>query len=111
MPKYLCLQRSASGPCEPPKPEEMQRMMERFREWSQKFQREIVDMGGRLGAGGHVVSATGVTDGPFAETKEMLGGFMIVEADSIELALQVVRESPGVMGPGSSVEVREIQTS
>ena len=35
---------------------------------------------------------------------------MIVSADSLEDAMEVVRESPGVAMPGSSVEVREITT-
>jgi hypothetical protein len=34
---------------------------------------------------------------------------MIVSADNIERAIEVARESPGVMSPGSSVEVREMR--
>lgn len=57
-----------------------------------------------------MVTSEGVTDGPFVETKEVIGGYMIIAADSLEEAIQVVRESPGVGMPGSSVEIREIQT-
>jgi hypothetical protein len=41
--------------------------------------------------------------------KEIVGGYMIVSADNVERAIEVARESPGVMSPGSSVEVREIR--
>ncbi len=46
----------------------------------------------------------------FVEAKEVIGGYMIVSAESMEEAVEVARESPGVF-PGSSVEVREISTS
>ena len=75
----------------------------------EKFQHNIVDMGGQLG-GGRVVTSDGVTDGPFVEAKEVVGGYMIVAADSMQQAVEVAQESSGVM-PGSSVEVREISTS
>jgi len=79
-----------------------------FNAWKEKFKDNIVDMGGQLKAGGKIVTASGVTDGPFIEVKEIVGGFMIVAAESYERALEVAREGPGVMMPGSSVEVREI---
>jgi hypothetical protein len=60
--------------------------------------------------GGKVVTSEGATDGPFAETKEVVGGFMIISAPSLEEAIQVARACPGVVMPGSSVEVREIHT-
>jgi len=80
-----------------------------FNAWKDKFRQNIVDMGGRLG-GGKVVTSEGATDGPFVEAKEVVGGFMIISAASLEEAMQVARECPGVVMPGSSVEVREIHT-
>ena len=44
------------------------------------------------------------------EAKEVVGGFMIVSAENLEEATEVARECPGVVMPGSSVEVREIHT-
>jgi hypothetical protein len=79
-----------------------------FNAWKEKFKDNIVDMGGQLKPGGKIVTASGITDGPFIEVKELVGGFMIVAAESYERALEVARESPGVMMPGSSVEIREI---
>ena len=40
----------------------------------------------------------------------MIGGYMIITADSLEEANRIALESPGTGMPGSSVEVREIET-
>ena len=113
MPQYLCIQRSRqsgdSQPSEKPSPAQMEQMMAKFNAWREKFQSNITDMGGPLDSAGKVVSAESVSDGPFIEAKEIIGGYMIVTADSIETAAQIAQESPGVMGPGTSVEVREIK--
>lgn len=108
--KYLCIQRSSPDPAgkrEKPSPAQMEKMYATFHAWREKFAKNIVDLGGRLG-GGKVVTAESATDGPLVEAKELIGGFMIITADSLEEAIQVARECPGVVMPGSSVEVREI---
>ncbi len=109
MPKkqYLCIQRSQTGQCEQPSPAQMEQMFAKFNAWKEKFKDNIVDMGGKLGEGS-VVTSQGPTDGPFVEAKEIAGGFMIVEAESLEKAIEVAQESPGVAMSGSSIEVREI---
>ena len=109
--RYAVLLRSAPGKQEAASPEQMQRMYAAFAAWKEKFAANIVDMGGKLGPGGKILTISGVTDGPFTEAKEVIGGYMIVAAESIERALEVARECPGVVRPGSSVEIREITTS
>jgi hypothetical protein len=89
----------------------MQAMLAAFNAWKEKFAANIVDLGGKLDRGGKIVTATDVTDGPFIEAKEIIGGYMVIAADSYEQALEIARESPGVMMPGSSIELREIATS
>ena len=109
MPNFLCVQRSLpTGDSAPPSPSDMQDMYARFSAWQEQFKDHLVDLGGRLGAG-KLVTHPDATDGPFVEVKELVGGYMIVTAGSLDEAVQVARESPGVM-PGSSVEVREIVT-
>jgi hypothetical protein len=109
--KYLCIQRSQPGGSgEKPSPAQMEAMYAKFHAWKDKFAKNIVDMGGRLGGGGVATSET-TTDGPFVESKEIVGGFMIIQANSLGEAMEVARECPGVVMPGSSVEVREIHTS
>ena len=108
MKEFVLLYRMSKNPDFRPTPAQMQEMYAAFNAWKEKFKDNIVDMGGKLKAGGKIVTASGVTDGPFVEVKEIVGGFMIVAAESLERALEVARQSPGVIGPGSSVEVREI---
>ena len=50
MPKYLCLQRSLSGGEQEsgkPSPAQMQAMYAKFNEWREKFQQNLIDMGGQ----------------------------------------------------------------
>lgn len=110
--KYLCVQRSQAGANstnEGPSPAEMEQMYAKFIAWKEKFHANIVDMGGKLGAG-KVVTPEGAMDVHLVEAKEVIGGFMIISADNMEEAAEIARQSPGVVRPGSSVEVREIIT-
>lgn len=106
--KYLVIQRSAPRKQEPPSPAQMQEMYAAFSAWKEKFKANIVDMGAKLKPGGKILSASGVKDGPFVEVKEVVGGYMVVAAESYDRALEVARECPGVLMPGSSVEIREM---
>ena len=109
--KYLVIQRSAPGKKEAgPSPVQMQEMYAAFNTWKEKFKGEIADMGAKLKPGGKVVTPAGVSDGPFVEAKEIIGGYMIVAADNYERAVEVARQCPGLMSPGSVIEVREIAT-
>lgn len=106
---YMCIMRKPEGEnqkCEPPSPDQMEQMYAKFNAWKDKFKDNIIDMGGKLGEG-KVVTTEGATDGPFMEVKEVVGGYMIVSAETMEQAVLVAQESLGVF-PGSSVEVREI---
>ncbi|NNE35207.1 MAG: hypothetical protein HKN13_08230 [Rhodothermales bacterium] len=108
--KYLCIQRSQPQKREKPSPAQMEQMYAMFNAWKDKFKDNIIDMGGSLKGGGKVVTSESAIDGPFVEAKEVVGGFMIFSAEDMEKAMEVVRESPGVAFPGSSVGIREINT-
>ncbi len=79
-----------------------------------RFQDQIAELGGTLVAGNALepsVTATTirsdvVTDGPFAETKEVLGGYYLIEARDLDQALDIARLCPA---PYGSVEVRPIR--
>lgn len=109
--RYLFLHRSQAGnPAggqQQPSPAQMQDMFAAFNAWKEKFKENILDMGGKLMPGGKVVTTSGATDGPFVEAKEIVGGYMLVSADSFERALEVAREMPMLM-PGASIEIREV---
>jgi hypothetical protein len=49
-----------------------------------------------------------ITDGPFTETKEQLGGFMLIEAADLDEALAIVAKMPDV-SPHAAVEIRPVQ--
>jgi hypothetical protein len=49
-----------------------------------------------------------VTDGPFTETKEVLSGFYLVDADSEERALELAKRIPTVARMGGAIEIRPI---
>jgi len=87
----------------------MQEMYSKFNAWREQFQENLVDMGGKLGAGKLVTQAP-VADGPFVEVKELVGGYMIVSADNLDAAIEVASGCPGLVGATSGVEVIEIHT-
>jgi hypothetical protein len=108
---YLVMLRNVPGKQEPPAPAQMKEMYAAFTAWQTKFASNIADMGGRLRPEGRVITGSQVMDGPFAETKEVVAGYMVISADSYEQAIEVTRQCPGVMRPGTSIEIREIATS
>lgn len=112
MPKYLCMQRNlpnAGTKSQKPSPAQMQEMYAQFGAWQAKFKKNLVDMGGKLGRG-RLVTGAAVADGPLVEVKELVGGYMIVAADTLDEAINVARECPGLVGPNSGVEVIEIHS-
>jgi len=91
-------------------PEEIQRVMG---DWSSWFNR--LSEAGKLTAAnplendGAVVSgkARSVADGPFAESKESIGGFFLLRVDDLEEALAIAKECPA-LPYGLTVEVRKV---
>jgi|SRR2546428_8256184 len=94
-------------------PEEMQKILTRYRTWSGKLQER-----GKLAGGqklrdreGKVIKRSGskvaVTDGPFAEAKEVIGGFYLIEAANYDEAISLANDCPHL--DFGSIEVREIE--
>lgn len=107
MPKFLCMQRSipTEQPAEPGAGP--QASYAAFQAWMKQFEDNLVDLGGKVGDG-TVVTAEPKTDAPLVEVKELIGGYMIVQADDLQQAVEVARACPGLVRPGSGVEVVEI---
>lgn len=107
---YMCILRNNEGGCEEPSASQMDEMYAKFQTWQEKFANNIEDMGGKLGDG-KVITGSEVVDGPFAEVKEIVGGYMLVRAENVDEAVQVASECPPVaiaLSSGTTVEVREI---
>jgi hypothetical protein len=49
-----------------------------------------------------------VTDGPFGEIKETIGGYIVVKAASVDEAVEFAKGSPVLQGEGNSIEVRKV---
>jgi hypothetical protein len=107
--KYLVLFRNRPGADQTgPSPEQMQQMFAAYKTWMEKFKDDILDLGDKLKSDGRVVSASGVADGPFVEAKEVVGGYMIIAAETYDGAVEVVRACPAVDAPGALLEIREL---
>lgn len=88
-------------------PEEMQKAIEKYRAWIQKSvdaQRLAQDVGKVIRAQG---GKPRVTDGPYSETKEVLGGYYTIEAADYDEAVQKALTHPHVEY-GNTIEVRQV---
>ena len=107
---YLLLLRQPAGGTPPP--DELHKIMARFAEWMDT-----------MGAKGMVLSTNGlelsgkvlrgsrglsITDGPYAEAKEVIGGYVLIAASNLEEAIEAARGCPG-LDYHMAVEVRPIR--
>jgi hypothetical protein len=91
-------------------PEQMQSMMKPWQDWmgSLAAQNKLVDSGNRLANEGRVVKSNQViTNGPYVEIKEAIGGYIIIKADTIDEAAELSKGCPILM-IGGNVEVRAL---
>jgi len=91
-------------------------------EQMQVWMKQTMDWIGGIAAQNKFVSGTGlpfdearvvshnkvVTNGPFGDIKETIGGFIIVRAESADEAAEFAKECPVLQGEGNTVEVRKI---
>lgn len=93
-----------------PAPEQMQTAIQQWQEWIGRLtaQNQLAGIGNPLGSEGRVVRANGVvTDGPYAELKEAVGGYLLIRARDFDEAVVIAQGCPIVMG-GGCVEVRKV---
>jgi hypothetical protein len=91
-------------------PEEMQAIMKQWMDWIGGIaaQNKLTNAGNPLGSAGKVVRANNViTDGPYTEIKELIGGYTIVKAETIDEAAGLAKGCP-ILHVGGNVEVREV---
>jgi hypothetical protein len=110
MPRFLCMYKSAKGEGAPPSEADQAKMGALIAEW--------VQAGVLVSAEGCMPSKFGVrirqengkvtvTDGPFSESKEIVGGLAIIQAPSKEEAIPWIKKFLAVAGDGES-EVRQL---
>lgn len=91
-------------------PEQMQERMGKWFAWNEKMRAQgVVKTGDALHSHGKRISGKDrtVTDGPFAESKELIGGFYIVKAEDYDGALKIAEDYPDY-DLGGTVEIREV---
>ena len=93
-----------------PSPEQMQQYMKMYQDWVNTIVAKDKFIGGKgLSTEGKVIKFDHVvTDGPFAEIKESIAGFIIIKATSFDDATAIAKECPILGGKGNSVEVRKV---
>lgn len=92
-------------------PEQMQQQMQRWTVWMKALSEKghIKDPGHPLAREGKVVKAGGktVTDGPYAEAKDLVGGYTIIDARDLAHAAELTQGCP-IFQTGGMVEVRPV---
>ena len=110
MSRFMFLQRGSCEGRPEMSPEQMQAQMKSCMEWMKEGQDQgwLLDPGAPLNGGSAVVGPDmSVTDGPFAESKELVGGYTIVEAADLAAACELAKKTIEMAGAGK-IEVREI---
>jgi hypothetical protein len=110
MTKFLFVYRNPSESSGNVSPEEMQQMHKKWQSWiAEGLQKGwMLDSGNGLRPEGRVVNAKKVvSDGPFIEAKEIVGGFCLIQADTLDDAAELAKGCPILLG-GGSVEVRPL---
>ena len=109
--KFLFLYRNSTDPRDQPSPADMQAGYMQWKSWMAKYAKEILEQpparsGPKPGGASAVCKAGAVTDGPYVEGKEIVGGWTFLETDSFAKAVEIAKEVP--MFP--SVEILELAT-
>ena len=94
-------------------PEEWQATTKKWQDWIGGIaaQNKLVQTGKRLSLDGKVVRPNGIiTDGPYTEVKESIGGYMFVKAASLEEAIELAQGCP-ILTAGGNVEIRAVDPS
>lgn len=105
--EYLVLSRGKWDKDLPP--EQIQAAIDKFYTWLDGLVQEgKMKPGERLAREGKVVTKRGITDGPFAEGKEVIGGYWFIVADSLDEAATLIATNPCI-SCGLVMEVRPLE--
>lgn len=92
-------------------PDQLQKIMEAWGAWIGEGTEAkwMVDPGDALNLEGRIVNSDKVvSDGPFAESKEIVGGYSIVQAADFDAACKIAKTCPAADSPGGTIEIREL---
>ena len=112
MKEYLLLFRGGDGRTLQQSPEKWQAHMQHWMLWMSELTQQQKFIGAQPlnSTGRHITgSKKMVTDGPFMEGKEMIGGYLICKANDYDAAVEIAKGCPLLEFDDGIVEVREIQ--
>ncbi len=112
MKEYLLLFRGGDSQLALQSPETQQAHMQKWMEWMGNLQKKDQFVGAQpLNQTGKQISGTKkiVTDGPFMEGKEIVGGYLICKANTYDEAVVIANGCPILEFDDGKVEIREIQ--
>jgi hypothetical protein len=91
-------------------PERARQSMAKWTSWLEGMKQagQLLDSGRPLEAAGKVVRGRTFTDGPYAESKELVGGYSLIEARDLDEAARIAQGCPILEG-GGAVEVRPVR--
>jgi hypothetical protein len=109
MKEFLFLYRTDYNQMQQATPEQMQASLQKWMDWlgSIAAQNKLIDKGHRLQDSGKVIKNDLVTNGPYVDIKESVGGYSFVKAESYDDAVEIAKGCP-IHSAGGSVEVREL---
>ena len=92
-------------------PQDVQDAIDRFYTWYERGLAEgVLKPGSRLENRGKRVTRDGITDGPFAEAKELVAGYWFIVADSLEDAARIAAQNP-CLAFGLELEIRPLEAA
>jgi hypothetical protein len=109
MTEFMMIFRNEYKALPAPTPEELQASIKQWQDWMGGIAAQGKFVGtNRLGSEGKTVkSANVIVDGPYAEVKEMVGGYLIVKALNLDEAVTLAEGCP-IFATGGHVEVRNV---
>lgn len=111
MTEFMMIFRNEYNPSFKPSPEQMQASIKQWQDWIGGIaaQGKFVSTN-RLGFEGKTLKPNNViADGPYAEVKEIVGGYILVKANDIDEAMKLAEGCP-ILNIGGHVEVRNVMT-
>ena len=109
MKEFMMIFRNDYNPEFKPSPEQMQASIKKWQDWIGGIAAQGKFVGtNALNTEGKTLKADGmITDGPYAELKEIVGGYAIVKSDTLDEAMTLAKGCP-VLEVGGHVEVRSV---
>lgn len=113
MPEYILLLHGSPAAFDGMSPEEMQAVSQRYMKWRESLSARGHAAGGKKlrDRAGRVMKKDGgktvVKDGPYAETREVIGGFFAFPAESFDQVVELARDCPHL--EYGVIEIREVE--